>query len=75
MTFTTRETLKIEVSLNGSQVFIKVDDVISNKITYTILRPPTVTALPKEKIQIDDKRCPSIFGAIRNIELVYSPRY
>ena len=73
-----REIQKIEVSiaetLNGSQVFIKADDVISNKVTFTRMRATTVTALPKEKIQIDDKRCPSIFGAIRNIELVYSPR-
>ena len=66
--------MSIAETLNGSQVFIKADDVISNKVTFTRMRATTVTALPKEKIQIDDKRCPSIFGALRNIELVYSPR-
>ena len=72
-----RETQKFEVSMakasNVCQVNIMADGIVGHRSTFiTWLEYSAQTA---HEIQIDDKRCPPIFGAIRNIELIYSPRF
>ena len=72
-----RETQQFEVSIvkasNVCQVNITADGIVGHKSTFIRwLEPSTQTA---QEIQIDDKRCPPIFGSIRYIELIYSPRF
>ena len=76
-----RERQKFEVSIVKAsgvcQVNIIAGGIVGLKSTFSMrrlewLEPSTQTV---QEIQIDDKRCPPILGAIRNIELTYSPRF
>ena len=77
--FLIKQFFQIAVSLvqasNICQVIISSDGIVGHKSTFTRWLNPSMTTQPAQEIQIDDKRCPSIFGSIRNIELVYSPHF
>ena len=73
--------MSIVKTLSVCQVNIIADGIVGLKSTFLLnrlsgltewLEPSTQTV---QEIQIDDKRCPPISGAIRNIELTYSPRF
>ena len=77
--FVIKETFQIEVSIvrdsDNCQVIISSDGIEGHKSTFTQRQDLPMITQTAPEIQIDDKRCPSIFGSIRNIELVYSPRF
>ena len=65
--------MSIVKASNVCQVNIMADGIVGHKSTFLQWREPSIQTA--QEIQIDEEGCPPIYGAIRNIELIYSPRF